>query len=161
MRQMQERVRGMLRLGQVLDQRLPVLLRTALAHSFHGKELEVAMRLAGAAILARIEEPEEPFGRALGVSLIPGFQTCVCRFQVALFEEVGLGLPFCCREDEVVWDDGEFVQDEGVGWVFGREIGDQEVRGWVLEWVWFGRFRARGIAWFEIGGFLSEGWAVA
>lgn len=61
----------------------------------------------------------------------------------------------------MVWDDGEFVQDKGVGQVVGREVGDQQVWRWVFEWVWFGGFRSRWFTGLEIGRLLGQGRTVA
>lgn len=58
----------------------------------------------------------------------------------------------------MVRDDGEFVDDEVVGGVLGRELGDQKLRTWVLKGIELWRFRAIVL---EIGGFLCEGRAVA
>lgn len=59
----------------------------------------------------------------------------------------------------MVRDDGEFVEDEVESGVFGRKLGDQKIRRWILEGIGLWGFRAiRGL---QIGGFLCEGWAVA
>jgi hypothetical protein len=55
--------------------------------------------------------------------LAPGADAFIGCFQIGFFEEIGLGFPFCCCEDEVVWDDGEFVEDERVGGGRGWEGG--------------------------------------
>jgi hypothetical protein len=59
----------------------------------------------------------------------------------------------------VVWDDGEFVEDEVVGGVLGRELGDQKIWRWMLEGIGLWCFGA--IVGFQIGGLLCEGRAVA
>lgn len=42
----------------------------------------------------------------------------------------------------MVRNDGEFVEDEVVGGVLGRELGDQKIWRWVLEGIGFWCFRA-------------------
>lgn len=59
----------------------------------------------------------------------------------------------------MVWDDGELVEDEVVGRVLGRELGDQKIWRWILEGIGLWCFRV--IVGFHIGGFLCQGRAVA
>lgn len=59
----------------------------------------------------------------------------------------------------MVWDHGELVEDEVVGGVLGRELGDQKIWRWILERIGLWCFRA--IVGFQIGGFLCQGRAVA
>lgn len=59
----------------------------------------------------------------------------------------------------MVWDDGKLVEDEVVGGVLGRELGDQKIWRWILEGIGLWCFRA--IVEFQIGGFLCQGRAVA
>lgn len=88
--------------------------------------------LAGAAVFAGVEEGEEAGGAGAGAGagfgcvwawvwgwvggFGPGAEAFVCCFKVGGFEEVCLGFPGFCGEDEVIGDYGEFVQDKGVGW---------------------------------------------
>lgn len=74
--------------GQELDKRVPALCFW-LAHCFNGEELEVAVGLASAAVVAGIEESEEPLWCwacggsvwcGLGVVLTPCAETLVCSF---------------------------------------------------------------------------------
>lgn len=60
----------------------------------------------------------------------------------------------------MVLDNRELVQNERVGRVLGRELGEEEVGGWVLERVWFGACSAF-IGFGGAGWFLCEGWTVA
>lgn len=83
------------------------------------------MWLAGAAVIAGIKECEEAVGGVHACVAVPCLETCVCGFEIVLFEDVRLRSPFFSCENEVVWDDGEFVQDKSVGRVLGREVGDQ------------------------------------
>lgn len=59
----------------------------------------------------------------------------------------------------MVWDDGELVEDEVVGRVLGRELGDQKIWRWILEGIGLWCFLA--IFGIQIGGFLCQGRAVA
>lgn len=61
----------------------------------------------------------------------------------------------------MIWDHGEFIEYEGVGCIFGGEACEEELRGWVLEGVYFGRFRAWWRVLFEILGLHSKGRAIA
>lgn len=58
----------------------------------------------------------------------------------------------------MIRDDGEFVEDEVISGVLGRELGDQEIWSWILEGIGFWCFRD---IFLQIGGFLCEGRAVA
>lgn len=60
----------------------------------------------------------------------------------------------------MVFNDGEFVQDQCIGGVLRWELGEEEVGRWVLEGIWFGP----GSAFVGFGGaswLLCQGWAVA
>lgn len=59
----------------------------------------------------------------------------------------------------MVRDDGELVEDEGVGRALRWEVRDQEVWRWVFEWVWFWGF-GTGFG-LEVGGLFGEGGTVA
>lgn len=85
----------------------------------------MAMWLTGTAFFARIEEGEESpvaFIRA------PCPQAIVGGFQISLFEEISLSFPISRYEKEVIRDNGEFVEDEGVGRGFWGEPRKQEFR---------------------------------
>lgn len=123
------------------------------------------MCLTGTALLPRIKECEQSIwpvvidlclGAAASIH-VPRSKAFVSGFQVCFFKEVGLGFPFCGCEEEVVWYDREFVEDEGVGGVLWRETRKQEFWRWVFERVEF--WLGAGL-WFQVGGLLCQCWAV-
>ena len=71
----------------------------------------MSMWLTGTAMLTRIEECEQPSGSRV-VAILPGFKTGVGKSKVVFFEDISLRLVGRCGEDEVVGDDGVFVQDK-------------------------------------------------
>lgn len=87
--------------------------------------------MACAAVFAGVEECEEAvgawIGRQRGRAVAPGAEAFVCCFEVGGFEEVCLCFPGFCGEDEVIWDDGEFVQDKGVRWILWGEACEEQV----------------------------------
>lgn len=56
--------------------------------------------------------------------------------------------------------DRELVQNQGVGGVIKRELGEEEVGRGVLEGVWFGA-RTSTVGFGGAGWLFGEGWAVA
>jgi hypothetical protein len=62
-------------------------------------------------------------------------------------------------EEKVVRNDGELVENEVVGGVLGRELGDQEIWGWILKGI--GLWGLRTIVGLKVGGLLREGRAIA
>lgn len=58
----------------------------------------------------------------------------------------------------MIRDDGEFVEDEVISGVLGRELGDQEIWRWILEGI---RLRCFRDIFLQVGGFLCKCRAVA
>lgn len=59
----------------------------------------------------------------------------------------------------MIRDNRELVENQVIGGVLGRELRDQKLWGRVLEGIWLGDLGA--IVGLDVGGFLSESWAVA
>ena len=89
------------------------------------------MWLASTALLSAVVEREEPAARSGAIFLLlpfvlvvlPCLQTGVCGAQVIFVQDIILGLPFLRGEDEVVLDNGVFVQNERMRGVRGRYPG--------------------------------------
>ncbi|TPX12376.1 uncharacterized protein E0L32_007023 [Thyridium curvatum] len=109
-----------------------VTAREPVPHPLHGQELHVPVRLAGARVLAAVEEGEQLLAAAPG---LPGVRldARVRGGQVGGLEQAGLRLVGARREDEVLRHDGELVQDE----VVRRRVerADEHRRGRVVEGV--------------------------
>lgn len=111
------------------------------------------MGLACAALVPRIKKSEKSLRAViLGFpSFAPFYYTGIGRFQVALFQNIGLLLPVFRREDEMVLDNGKLIQNKRVGWVLWRELSKKEIGGGVLKGVWFRTCSA-------LVGFGGSGW---
>lgn len=85
------------------------------AHPGNGEQLDVPVGLAGARVLAAVEEGEQPFAAA-GSMWLECLYARERGLQVGLFQRVGLLLELLCREDEVLWHYGELVEHQVVRW---------------------------------------------
>ena len=119
-------------IAQRVGQQAPALLSPFGRHLPHGHELQVAVRLAGPALLARVEERKKRVARVN----LPGPQACIRYGQIGRLEQVILRLEGLRGEDEVLWDDGILVQDDVVcGSKGAGDRRDEEALGRVEERV--------------------------
>lgn len=112
------------------------------------------MRLAGPAVLARIEEGKQLFAV---VSVLPCPQASIRRLQIALLQHIGLLLVGLGRADEVFGDNRELVEHEYVARISDRYVGYVEIFWRVLEGI--NLLLGRVIVLWR--GLLCECWAVS
>lgn len=123
----------------------------------------MAVRLAGAAVLARVEEGEQAAAGGPLLGALPLGQRGVGGVEIILLQQLGLRLVLFGGDDQVVADDGVLVQDEDVrGLLWAGHGGDKQVIGRRFERVELGLGRGIVIGgrWLT-GGLLREGRAVA
>lgn len=94
------------------------------------------VRLARAAVVPGVEERKQTLLLAtVCCALLPCAQASVRRLQIILLQDVCLLLVRLSREDEVLGDDGEFVEHEQMRWVCGGDVDDVEFGRRVFEGV--------------------------
>lgn len=112
-------------------------------HVLQREELQVTMWLARPAMLAGIEEREQSSWRGLiTLPVTPIVEASICHAEVFFLEDRRLRLVGLGGDDEVVMDDGEFIQHQVVRCLVVI-VGDrcnEKLRGRICEWVEFGLF---------------------
>lgn len=117
-------------------------------------------------MLAGIEEREQSSWRGLITLLVtPIAQASICHAEVVFLEDCRLRLVGLGGDDEVVMDDGEFIQHQVVRCLVVI-VGDrcnEKLRGRICEWIEFGLFRALLLAWtwFLCCWLLCQCWTVS
>ena len=116
------------------------------------------MRLTGTALLSRIEKCKQApqllpvwvcssavfctiqrFVVTLTIILTPCLQTGKSRGKIVLFQEIRLLFEMLRRQDEMISDNRELVQDQNMCWVGSWEFSDQQVGRRIVKWIWLRR----------------------